>query len=123
MSFGEEIGKVSFQIYEVGTLSNTIQMDEIFLNPKGSEIYYLQYYITWMIVTMMTFLEDYFEKIKEIRLNGKEISKEVETLIKFCDRDRGLSSILFFSDDFDVVKNGIKEFKEHVEMYRTIRDY
>lgn len=114
---GKKVGKISFQIYDVGTLNNNIEMDEIFLDPEGSEIYDLKFYMIWMIIIMMTFLEEYFVEIKNIRLGGKSIPKEIEKQIKYVEEfySGNLSSISFFQGDYEIVKEGIIEFKNHIE--------
>jgi len=111
--------KLSFQIYDAGTLDNRIDMSEIFLDRRGTEIYFLRHYTTWLIIIMFNFLNKYFDEVKTIRLNGEEPSEETLQTIQYIERRQNhpLSRITFCFNELLTLQEGIDEFIGHIERY------
>ncbi|AIQ11362.1 hypothetical protein [Paenibacillus durus] len=114
--FGKD-PQLSFQIYDAGTLEDNIILPEIFMDKRGSHIYFLQHYITWLIAIMFNFLQKYFIEIQEIRLNGGTPSQDTLETIQFLERGNNhpLSRITFLFGELLTLQEGLDKFIAYVE--------
>jgi hypothetical protein len=107
---------LSFQMYEPGPLNNLILLPECFKDPFGHEIYLVDIYVTWMMIIMLKFLDECFQKISKIRLNENSIDEDFKKNVEYLDKVYGnLSTITFWMNDFLFMKKKILGFIEYMK--------
>jgi hypothetical protein len=113
--------KVSFQMYKPGSLDNMIVLPNYFKDTSGTEIYYLDHYIAWLMILLLRFLEMYFLEIANKRLEGKEADKVFIENLKYYNTNNELDCIQFWMNDFFFMKKLIENFIVHVNKYEADR--
>lgn len=112
---------ISFQFYEPGSLNNLLYLDIIFLDNRGKEIYYLKPYLTWLIILLLNYLDEYFKELRDIRLNNTSLPKNISSQLKHFEHLMpGIKEIHFSQNELVSLNEGIYELESLVN--KTIRD-
>jgi len=110
--FNTDTDSISFQFYESGNLNNLLYSDIIFLDNRGEEIYYLKPYLTWLIILLLNYLDEYFKELRDIRLNNTSLQKNISSQLEhFNSLMPGMKEIHFSQNELVTLSEGIYELE------------
>ncbi|MEO2213752.1 hypothetical protein ABGV40_23115 [Paenibacillus amylolyticus] len=119
--YTSENKRSSFQFYTNRSLENHIYLHEVFLNPHGSEIYDLKYWLSWMLILLLNFIDDITGNIfLTIQKEYDEDGSMLEEIIKYDQMINNRHSILdIYHDDIQLFINEISELRNHIVKFKS----
>ncbi|MBG9767124.1 hypothetical protein CUU60_08520 [Paenibacillus polymyxa ATCC 842] len=93
-----------------------IEVHEVFVNPLGSEIYDLKYWLSWMLILLLNFIDDI---IRNIFVSMQRICDEDGSIfneITKCDQmmNNRHSILDTYFDDIPLFISEIRELRNHI---------
>ena len=114
--YSEGIQRESFQFYTNRSLDNNICLNDVFLNPHGSEIYDLKRWLTWMLVLLLNYIDniiyDIVVAIKDKDDNNCNKLSEIKKYDILVDNK--ISSLIIDNDEVSIFRNEIKELRNYI---------